>query len=172
MKFKYNEKVFDVNKKRTLDYNPTREELKDVAILVIAYYILEEEKPNGELYIDKELTNKIELVKTNLKEIVDLYFPYGKRIVTLLNSHTNRLPKNIEFGEATEVQIALTLLSLHLQPNDRGFKLLAETMVDFWNKNKDDIYNILERSYDEKYENPAVGSEKIALMYIEIMKNL
>ena len=143
----------------------TNNELKDIAILSIAFSILETDRQG--IYLSKDISDQIDILRFNLANLLKSYKAYTKQIIRHIESLENKVAIKKDHFKTTATQLALNLIYLLLAPNERRGKPLASNIQTFYTNNKDNILTILNTACDTKLEDEAVDSEKLALIYIE-----
>ena len=164
---------------------PTRNELKDVALLGLSYSMLNYADESA-TWINDELTKRINAIKGKVKDVLGYYYKSeSQRIARLIDTLDTRT-KNISARfSITAEQVGLNLISLNLPHNERARKRLTKDNVvvrelrplapileKFWVDNKDEIWYLLEHANSNGYEKYAVDSENLAYIYIEQMRDL
>ena len=164
---------------------PTRNELKDVALLGLSYAMLNY-ADDGKIWINDELTRRINALKQKIKDVLGCYYKNdSQRIARLINTLDIRTKNILVRFSITAEQVGLNLLSLNLPHNERARKRLTKDNVvvrelrplapileKFWVDNKDEIWYLLEHANSNGYEKYAVDSENLAYIYIEQMRDL
>ena len=158
---------------------PTRNELKDVALLGLAYSMLNYSNNATDILVNDDVTQRIDILKEKIRKILNIYYKDdGKRIAKLINS------LDITRFAITAEQVGLNLLSLNLPYNERLYNVssknstsrkplsLAPVLEQFWLENKDEIWTLLDMINVSQYEKYALDSEKLAYFYIEQMRGL
>ena len=163
----------------------TRNELKDVALLGLAYSMLNYSNDATDVLINDDLTQRLEAIKEKIRTILNMYYKNeGDRIAKLINSLDLRTINTVTHFSITAEQVGLNLLSLNLPYNERLYKVsskniasrkplsLAPVLEQFWLKNKDEIWTLLDMINVSQYEKYALDSERLAYFYIEQMRAL
>ena len=163
----------------------TRNELKDVALLGLAYSMLNYSNDATDVLINDDLTQRLEAIKEKIRTILNIYYKNeGNRIAKLINSLDLRTINTVTHFSITAEQVGLNLLSLNLPYNERLYKvsskntilrkplLLAPVLEQFWLENKDEIWTLLDMINVSQYEKYALDSERLAYFYIEQMRAL
>lgn len=151
----------------------TRNELKDVALLLIAHFYLSQDMSRDlGLYIDEEATSQVERLAANLSLVVQEYAPHKQRVNNLVDALFNRLDVDKSNYTSTAIQLACEILRITLAPNERGNLKIAKPLEDFYNNNKGKITLLIDRSYDTKYEDEAVDAFNLAYKYVQEMRQL
>lgn len=163
----------------------TRNELKDVALLGLAYSMLNYSNDATDVLINDDLTQRLEAIKEKIRTILNIYYKNeGDRIAKLINSLDLRTINTITHFSITAEQVGLNLLSLNLPYNERLSKVsskntisrkplsLAPVLEQFWLENKDEIWTLLDMINVSQYEKYALDSERLAYFYIEQMRAL
>ena len=163
----------------------TRNELKDVALLGLAYSMLNYSNDATDVLINDDLTQRLEAIKEKIRTILNMYYKNeGDRIAKLINSLDLRTINTVTHFSITAEQVGLNLLSLNLPYNERLYKVsskniasrkprsLAPVLEQFWLENKDEIWTLLDMINVSQYEKYALDSERLAYFYIEQMRAL
>ena len=163
----------------------TRNELKDVALLGLAYSMLNYSNDATDVLINDDLTQRLEAIKEKIRTILNIYYKNeGDRIAKLINSLDLRTINTVTHFSITAEQVGLNLLSLNLPYNERLSKVsskntisrkplsLAPVLEQFWLENKDEIWTLLDMINVSQYEKYALDSERLAYFYIEQMRAL
>lgn len=163
----------------------TRNELKDVALLGLAYSMLNYSNDATDVLINDDLTQRLEAIKEKIRTILNIYYKNeGDRIAKLINSLDLRTINTVTHFSITAEQVGLNLLSLNLPYNERLRKVsskniasrkplsLAPVLEQFWLENKDEIWTLLDMINVSQYEKYALDSERLAYFYIEQMRAL
>ncbi len=163
----------------------TRNELKDVALLGLAYSMLNYSNDATDVLINDDLTQRLEAIKEKIRTILNIYYKNeGNRIAKLINSLDLRTINTVTHFSITAEQVGLNLLSLNLPYNERLYKVsskntilrkplsLAPVLEQFWLENKDEIWTLLDMINVSQYEKYALDSERLAYFYIEQMRAL
>ena len=158
----------------------TRNELKDVALLGLAYSMLNYSNDATDVLINDDLTQRLEAIKEKIRTILNMYYKNeGDRIAKLINSLDLRTINTVTHFSITAEQVGLNLLSLNLPYNERLCKVssknttsrkplsLAPVLEQFWLENKDEIWTLLDMINVSQYEKYALDSERLAYFYIE-----
>ena len=163
----------------------TRNELKDVALLGLAYSMLNYSNDATDVLINDDLTQRLEAIKEKIRTILNMYYKNeGDRIAKLINSLDLRTINTVTHFSITAEQVGLNLLSLNLPYNERLCMVssknttsrkplsLAPVLEQFWLENKDEIWTLLDMINVSQYEKYALDSERLAYFYIEQMRAL
>lgn len=146
----------------------TTAELKDVAIFFIAYSFLKMDCDSKlGLFVDEKASRYIEELVVAMEQVVRHYQEFKKRIETQISSLDNKALVRKESYGTTAPQLACDLLYLRFAPNERKGQRLSPVIADFYDKNKEKISYIVNRSYDTKYSKEAEDSQRLAYFYIE-----
>jgi hypothetical protein len=164
---------------------PTRNELKDVALLGLAYSMLNYSNNATDILVNDDVTQRIDILKEKIRKILNIYYKDdGNRIAKLINSLDIRTVNITTRFAITAEQVGLNLLSLNLPYNERLYNVssknstsrkplsLAPVLEQFWLENKDEIWTLLDMINVSQYEKYALDSEKLAYFYIEQMRGL
>ena len=143
----------------------TRNELKDVALLGLAYSMLNYSNDATDVLINDDLTQRLEAIKEKIRTILNIYYKNeGDRIAKLINSLDLRTINTVTHFSITAEQVGLNLLSLNLPYNERLCKVsskntisrkplsLAPVLEQFWLENKDEIWTLLDMINVSQYE--------------------
>ncbi|WP_169785085.1 hypothetical protein [Campylobacter curvus] len=145
----------------------TTNELKDVALISIAYSMLCYDDSKDGAFVSEKIESKCELIKDELLKILAFYRPHSQRIIRIVERIENAAKAKRANFSITAPQLALSILSLRLPENERKGQKLAPVLSDFWQKHKEDVYEILNLAFDERYENEGEDAYKLALWCIE-----
>ena len=84
---------------------PTRNELKDVALLGLAYSMLNYSNNATDILVNDDVTQRIDILKEKIRKILNIYYKDdGNRIAKLINS--------------------LDIRAVETQPHENHFRLL------------------------------------------------
>lgn len=146
----------------------TTAELKDAAIFFIAYSFLKMDCDSKlGVFVDETASRYIEELVVAMEQVVRHYQEFKKRIETQISSLDNKALVRKESYGTTAPQLACDLLYLRFAPNERKGQRLSPVIADFYDKNKEKISYIVNRSYDTNYSKEAEDSQRLAYFYIE-----
>ena len=130
-----------------------------VAALLSACYGMLVDDDIDELYIDKETTEMVNKIRWGL---YDLLVPYS--------SHEAEIAVKRDKKDylISNTQLAMDLLYLAFQPNERGFKKAPSKVIEWYRENKETILEISYRSVDsDQFKDSDEGSYLLAHVALE-----
>lgn len=144
----------------------SKNELKDVAVISLAYSLLKDDTKGS--FINKDIETKIDSIRYKMDKILDFYITNNKtnhsRVINILDALDHKIRANKTELTTTATQCALNLLYFMLAPNERNGIPLSNSLKMFWDDIKDDVFEVLNAAADksERYENFAVDSDILA----------
>ena len=139
-----------------------------VAALLSACYGMLVDDDIDELYIDKETTEMVNKIRWGLYDLLVPYSSHEAEIAVKGRVIESKLKRDKKDYLISNTQLAMDLLYLAFQPNERGFKKTPSKVIEWYRENKDTILEISYRSVDsDQFKDSDEGSYLLAHVALE-----
>lgn len=134
-----------------------------VAALLSACYGMLVDDDIDELYIDKETTEMVNKIRWGLYDLLVPYSSHEAEIAVKGRVIESKLKRDKKDYLISNTQLAMDLLYLAFQPNERGFKKAPSKVIEWYKNNRDTILEISYRSVDsDQFKDSDEGSYLLA----------
>ena len=134
-----------------------------VAALLSACYGMLVDDDIDELYIDPETTEMVNKIRWGLYDLLVPYSSHEAEIAVKGRVIESKLKRDKKDYLISNTQLAMDLLYLAFQPNERGFKKAPSKVIEWYRENRDTILEISYRSVDsDQFKDSDEGSYLLA----------
>lgn len=139
-----------------------------VAALLSACYGMLVDDDIDELYIDPETTEMVNKIRWGLYDLLVPYSSHEAEIAVKGRVIESKLKRDKKDYLISNTQLAMDLLYLAFQPNERGFKKAPSKVIEWYRENRDTILEISYRSVDsDQFKDSDEGSYLLAHVALE-----